>query len=326
MATYTLLGVDEARELGRHFGLDVIRIEPIARGSVNSNYAADVASGRRVFIRIYEEQNRAGAEAEARLLDHLARNGVPTPCPLARLDGRGFTIELTRPERPRPVIFFPWQAGEMICQKLVTPRRTHAIGAMLARVHRSGEDYGEKRIGRYEVGNLRERLEAIAHAPSSELRTMAARITERLDALVASHDVGSGPRGVIHGDLFRDNVLWEEERVAALLDFESACDGSFAYDLMVTALAWCYGDKLELDLVRSLFAGYQSVRRLEAREREALHPEGKLAALRFTVTRITDFAMRAEQGANLPKDWRRFWRRHAELEAIGASNLTKLLD
>lgn len=325
MATYTRLGNEEARELFRYFGLDVVRVVPIARGSVNSNYGVDVGAGRSVFVRIYEEQNRAGAEAEARLLDHLARKGIPTPRPLARLDGQGFTVELEGGDRARPVAIFPWQTGEMVCQRLVSPERTFAMGAMLARVHRAGIGFGEKRVGRYEVGNLRERLEVIANTSSPELRAMAPRIEEKLDAIGDAHDDGL-PRGVIHGDLFRDNVLWEKDRIAALLDFESACEGSFAYDLMVTALAWCYGDALEPGLVRALFAGYQSVRKLEPSERAALSSEGKLAALRFTITRITDFAMRAEQGANLPKDWRRFWKRHAELEALGEAGLARLLD
>ncbi len=325
MATYTRLDDEEARELGRCFGLHVVGVVPIARGSVNSNYGADVGGGRNVFVRIYEERDRAGAEAEARLLDHLERRGIPTPRPLARLDGRGFTVELVRDDRTRPVAFFPWQTGEMVCQRLVSPRRTFEMGAMLARVHRAGADFGEKRAGRYEVGNLRERLEVIAASSPRELSAMAARIEEKLDAVAEAHDDGL-PRGVIHGDLFRDNVLWEDERITAVLDFESACEGSFAYDLMVTALAWCYGDTLEPKLVRAMFAGYQSVRKLEPREREALCVEGKLAALRFTITRITDFAMRAEQHASLQKDWRRFWQRHAELERLGSAGLMKLLD
>lgn len=325
MATYTHLDDDRARELGRYFGLDVVRIVPIAKGSVNSNYGADVGGGRRVFVRIYEERSREGAEAEARLLDHLANAGIPTPRPLARLDGRGFTVELEGKDRARPVAIFPWQTGEMICQKLVTPRHTLAVGAMLGRIHRAGAGFREKPTGRYEAPRLRERLDVIAKASSPELREMAAKIAEKLDAVVAIHEAEYGPRGVIHGDLFRDNVLWEGERMAAVLDFESACEGSFAYDLMVTALAWCYGDSFDVELVRALLAGYQSVRPLESNEREAFLAEAKFAALRFTITRITDFAMRCEEGANLPKDWRRFWKRHAELEALGEVTFQRLL-
>lgn len=326
MATYTQLSEEEAGELLGQFGLDVACLLPIARGSVNSNYRAETGSGRSIFVRIYEEQDREGAEGEARLLDHLARASVPTPRPLPRLDGRGFTVEHIGAGRSRPVAVFPWRAGEMLCQRLVTEKVAHAVGVALARTHLAGSDFPEKRAGRFELSHLRERLRTIAEAPSFELRSIAPRIADKLDEAARLRDLSRLPRGMIHGDLFRDNVLWDKDEITALLDFESASEGSFAYDLMVTALAWCYGDAFESGLLRALFAGYQSVRPLEAAERRALWVEGKVAALRFTITRLTDFEMRAGQGAQVMKDWRRFWARHAALEALGAEGLASLLE
>ena len=126
------------------------------------------------------------------------------------------------------------------------------------------------------------------------------------------------PRGLIHGDLFRDNVLWAGGWIVALLDFESASEGVFAYDLMVTVLAWCFGDGLDLTLMRALIAGYERVRPLSAEERAGLVAEGCAAALRFTITRITDYAMRVTDGPRVIKDWRRFERRLAQLEGLSA--------
>ena len=100
------------------------------------------------------------------------------------------------------------------------------------------------------------------------------------------------PHGIIHGDLFRDNILWENGEPVALLDFESACDGSWVYDLMVTVLAWCYGSDLDEHWCARCSRGYASVRASRRPSWRALGTEGRIAALRFTVTRITDFAMR----------------------------------
>jgi len=125
------------------------------------------------------------------------------------------------------------------------------------------------------------------------------------------------PHGIIHGDLFRDNILWEAGTPVALLDFESACDGSWVYDLMVTVLAWCYGEDLDEKLVRSMFSGYAAVRRLSPVELAALGTEGRIGALRFTITRITDFAMRQGLGERVMKDYRRFFARHERVEALG---------
>lgn len=325
MATYTQLTLEQASERLCAFGLDAVEIAPIERGTVNSNYRVETGSGRSVFVRIYEERDRNEAEAEARLLEHLASASVPTPCPMPRLDGRGFTVEHVANEQSRPLAVFPWRAGEILCQRLVSPEVAHRIGALLARTHLAGSNFREERAGRYGIESLRGRLETISRAGSEELRAMAPRIEEKLARAVRLRDP-SLPSGLVHGDLFRDNVLWDGEgRVTALLDFESACEGSFAYDLMVTVLAWCYGDDLELDLVAAMFEGYQSVRPLEAAEKRALKVEGELAALRFTITRITDVAMRAQPGEPVVKHWQRFWARHARIEELGVARLAELV-
>ena len=129
-----------------------------------------------------------------------------------------------------------------------------------------------------------------------------------------------------HGDLFRDQVLWSDDgEISALLDFESACHGTFAYDLMVTVLAWCVGDDLDPALARAMFEGYQRVRPLGQDERAALVAEGRFAALRFAITRITDFSMRAHTAAGtvgpVARDWRRFMMRFEKLGTLDFGEL-----
>jgi homoserine kinase type II len=154
-----------------------------------------------------------------------------------------------------------------------------------------------------------ERVEAQGHA---RLRPQIARIRECYARYIPRRDPGL-PLGVCHGDLFRDNVLWQGPRLSALLDFESAAWGNFPYDLMVTALAWCFKDELEIENVKALFVGYSSVRQLTQGERAALEVEGALGCLRFATSRITDFELRASEGAPPARDFRRFFSR---LEAI----------
>jgi homoserine kinase type II len=137
-------------------------------------------------------------------------------------------------------------------------------------------------------------------------------------------------RGVVHGDLFRDQVLWRDDgEIAALLDFESACDGTFAFDLMVTVLSWCVGDDLDAGLARAMADGYQRVRTLSEAERDGLAGEGSFAALRFAITRITDFSMRARNadGTARPpaRDWRRFMKRFDKLQSLGAGGVRGVL-
>jgi homoserine kinase type II len=319
MATYTLLTLEQAKAVGVAFGLDVRAVFAVPAGSVNSNYRLEVEGGRPIFARIYEEQDRTGAEAEARLLDHLARRAVPTPRPLPRRDGTGFTTDLDvhgAAEPSRPVALFPWQGGQILCQKSVSPDVARRVGEKLAEVHRAAASFPEPRPGRFRVADLRGRLLRIARAEDPVLRALAPEIGARLDRAEAARDPHL-PSGIIHGDLFRDNVLWEDGIPVALLDFESACDGPWVYDLMVTVLAWCYGDDLDEQLARAMLAGYATLRSLSAAERAALALEGRIGALRFTITRVTDFAMRAGLGERVMKDYRRFWARHERLDALG---------
>ena len=309
---------------------ELARVSGIAAGSVNSNFAIDTARGR-FFLRVYEEQDRAGACAEAVLLDHLARAGVPTPAPLARRDGQRIA-ELAG----KSAALFPWRDGSVRCQASVTSADCRRVGAALAAVHRAGEEHpaGQDAWGasRFQDAQLVERLERIASRAAPELAREAAPLRTKLATWGARRDP-SLPRGLIHGDLFRDNVLWtgagsagdasarEGSEISALLDFESASDGVLAYDLMVTALAWCVGDALDVALFRAMVAGYESVRPLTSAERAGLVAEGCTAALRFTITRITDYAMRVTEGPRVIKDWRRFAMRLATLESLGAAAL-----
>ena len=323
MATYTAIDLDDARIIGRQFGVQPTRLAAIAAGSVNSNYRLETAGGPSYLVRIYEEATAVDAEAEARLLQRLAAAGIPTPCPLARLDGRGVTVPAPASVGARPVALFPWRDGETSCQARVTVPVAGRVGALVARLHLALAGVAEHRTVRFGIAQLRSRLHSIPTVADPELRSVAPVIAERLDRAEAARDP-TLPGGVVHGDLFRDNVLWRDGSIVAVLDFESAEHHPWAYDLMVTVLAWCYGDDLDLGLVRAMLAGYQTVRPLAPAERLALGPEGRIAALRFTITRITDFALRTNRESHVMKDWRRFRGRLARLDALGDAAIAAL--
>ena len=115
-------------------------------------------------------------------------------------------------------------------------------------------------------------------------------------------------------------------RIAALLDFESACRGTYAYDLMVTVLSWCFGDDLDGRLASAMREATSASARSRNASVRALAAEGSFAALRFTVTRITDYAMRTSAaGPRVVKDWRRFMKRFEKLRDLGPQGLRHLL-
>ncbi len=312
VAFLTALRLDEAREIAASYGLSVQSIEPFAGGSVNSNFCLSLEDGRRLFLRVYEEQNRDGAFAELELVSELGRKGVPTPAPLARGDGT-FLSE----HRQKPVALFPWIEGEVLCQKRVTALHAEKLGAALAAVHLAGvEAHSEGRFSPAALESRLSRIERDSPAHQEDARRIRALVSSYLPRREAL------PSGLVHGDLFRDNVLWDDGELVALIDFESASRGTFVYDLAVCVHAWCYGDSFDLELVRALVSGYTEKRRLSDAERAAFSVEAALAALRFAVTRITDYAMRAPEGQAPLRDYRRFL---ARLQAVEAGALAAAL-
>ena len=320
MAVLTAVTEGDARALLEHYDVGQLRtLGGLPAGSVNSNFCLETSTTR-LFFRLYEERDLVGAGEETAMIERLAADGVPTPAPLRRRDGGLVSVV-----RDKPAALFPWREGTMRCQAGVTVEDTRTVGEALARVHVAGA--GEKcGPGRFDVPGLMGRLDRIEASGDSRFSPFAAVLRASLERVQNARD-STLARGLIHGDLFRDNVLWTEQgTIAALLDFESACEGTFVYDLMVTVLSWCVGADLQPELARSMREGYESVRALSEAEKRALYTEGRLAALRFTTTRITDYAMRkGSSGPRVVKDWRRFLNRFETLEALGPTGVRRAL-
>ena len=310
MALLTELSPDSARQLLRPYAIELADLEPLAAGSVNSNFAIRDSAGRRWFARLYEEQSLDGARAEVRLLSELADCGVPVALPVAAAGG-----EPVAEHDGKPFAVFHWVEGEWLCLKRVTPAACRAVGDALAQVHLSTDRLTPISGGRFRVEDIAARLDHIEADANDELIAAARTIRQSLQRYAALRSAEL-PTGVIHGDLFRDNTLFGANgSISALLDFESASTGPFVFDLMVTLLAWCFRDRLEPELAGALLGAYNARRPLLAMEREQLGVEGALACLRFATTRITDFSMRTAPGATPARDYRRFLARLRALEA-----------
>ncbi len=312
MAILTELSMDDVASCTRAFGVEVATASGVMAGSVNTNYAIVDRQGARWFLRVYEEQDLVGAARQARLLERLALDGVPTPRPQPRRDGAGFVVEV----RGKPASLFPFIDGRHRCQRAVSEPDVREVGAALGRLHRVGQRFnpseGLTGPSRFSIDALRARLEGLdAAALTAELSQDRALLDARLDALA-----GSAPKApelpLIHGDLFRDNVLFGG-REAVLLDFESASRGPAAFDLVVTLLAWCFGDRLDPALGRALVLGYTSARPLSALELDDIPRFAELACVRFAITRITDYELRP-RGSGVYKDYRRWLARLAAVE------------
>jgi homoserine kinase type II len=321
MAIVTLVSEEELSSIVEAYGLpSIARARGIPAGTVNTSYALELVTAERYFLRIYEEQDLNGASREAAVLAHLASQGVRTPAPIVARDGA-----TTRVVAGKPAAIFPWVDGDMLCQRSVTPAVAFTVGAALARIHLAGHAPAARLDGgRFQPEQLIARCARVANSSDAEARRLSGELAEAMRS-VSERRYHAAPRGLIHGDLFRDNVLWTHgsesaaRDIAALLDFESAHDGPFAYDLAVTLLSWCFGDGFDVALARTMVSGYRSVRELEEGDVRALFDEAIFASLRFTITRITDDAIR------VGKRWQRFMERRDALERLGREGFLSAL-
>jgi homoserine kinase type II len=320
MATFTDLSLEDGQRVAFAHGLAPCRrVVPVAAGTVNSNYFLETDDGR-VFVRLYEQQEVEGVDYEWRLLAHLGASGVQVP---QRVVGPGpGEIRVLG----RPVAVFREVQGEDLCQARVDGARTEPVGAALARAHVASKTFPVVREGRFRLADVQRLLQQAEQAQRSELAAPVLRLMRLHDELAQAFagPLAQLPRGVIHGDLFRDNVLWQGHRIVALLDWESASDGVLVYDVAVTMLAWCCGDRLDWQLASALMRGYSSLRALTAAEWEGLWWTMRLACLRFATTRIIDVYLKGTYPPGY-KDFRRFLQRLDMVEQLTPDQLAQTL-
>ena len=256
--------------------------EPVAAGIENTNYFVTTAQGRYVLT-LFERLPAGELPFYLGLMAHLARHGIPCPAPIADLADR-YLSELNG----KPAALVTRLPGASI-ERPGAPECAE-LGALLARMHLAGRSY------RGYLENPRGirwwRLAARQVRPF-----LGAERQRLLDAELrfqSQHRYADLPRGPVHADLFRDNALFEDGRLAGVIDFYFAGVDCFLLDVAVCANDWCLVDA-ELDLrldesrTRALLAAYAALRPFAAEERDAWPAMLRAAALRFWLSRLVDY-------------------------------------
>jgi homoserine kinase type II len=312
MAQFRTLTADDVREIMEAFGAPAYQSHaPVTAGTINTNVRVATAGGT-LFLRINEGKTRDDVAREAEIVSHAAARGVPTPAPLRTRAGEAFAEW-----RGELASVFPWVPGRTLSRAEVTPAHAALVGRALGALHVASDGYADRRPGRYEPDEIRRRAHDVAGLARPDLAGPVAVLGLALDEL-ARERATDLPTGLIHGDLFIDNVLFGEEaepRLAALLDFEQASWGRLAYDVAVTTLAFAYGrEDFRADVTRALLKAYASARPTTDAERRAFGAELRFAACRFAVTRITDVHLKRDAGAPGGKDFSRYLARLGSVE------------
>jgi homoserine kinase type II len=291
MAVYTQLGGEVLAALMAEFDVGaLISAKGIAEGVSNSNWLIDTSggdgSGARFILTMYEQRTEvAELPFFLGLLDHLNDRGCPVPRTVHDRDGSAFRLL-----DGKAVALIEFLPGVSVAAP--TPAQAGAVGAALARMHLGARDFPLRRANDLGPAQWRRLLEDCGADGLATIDPGLGSLVAREMAVVEANWPSDLPRGIIHADLFPDNVLMLGEQVTGLIDFYFACSDIMAYDVAVTHAAWCFdatGHRFDAAASAALLAGYESVRRLDAAERAALPLLARGAALRFLATRAYDW-------------------------------------
>ncbi len=287
MAVYTdvsdadLTAFMGAFDLGR-----VLSFKGIAEGVENSNFYLRTEQGS-YFLTLYEKRVREeDLPFFLGLMEHLSQKGVQCPLPVRARDGRAW-----RELNGRPAAVVTYLSG-------LSPRKPDAsqcgeLGAALARLHLAGADYKLSRPNALSIEGWKALVKQCEAKANGVRMGLAALITSELRWL-EQHWPRGLPEGVIHADLFPDNVFFMEGRISGLFDFYFACNDALAYDVAVCLNAWCFESDGAFNITkgRALLTCYRAIRPLTPAEVAALPALARGAAFRFLMTRLYDWINR----------------------------------
>jgi len=280
MSVYTTVTREElAAWLERYAVGELTDLKGIAAGIENTNYFVTTSNGRYVLT-LFEKLQAHELPFYLNLMAHLAGRGVPCPRPIP--DGNGGLLGTLNGKPASLVTLLPGK-------DVVHPSTDHCaqVGALLADIHHAGASYAAHMNNPRGLSWWTAVMPEILPFLSSE---DAALLREEI-GFQSSRRVSDLPRGAIHADLFRDNVLFDHDRLAGVIDFYFACTDTLLYDVAITVNDWCITPALELDEERcdALLRAYAGHRPFAAEERRAWPAMLRAAALRFWVSRLYDF-------------------------------------
>jgi homoserine kinase type II len=304
MAVYTDVADDELRAFIALYDIgEVLSCKGIAEGVENSNFLVTTERGN--FILTLYERRVAPADLPffIALMEHLAAHGVACPTPVKARDG--FAL---RQLCGRPAAIVTFLAG--MWPRRIQPFHCAGVGAALAGLHRAGASFGMSRTNDLSVAGWRRLYEACSSRAREVQSGLAGEVEAELVQIEAEWP-RELPIGVIHADLFPDNVFFREREVSGLIDFYFACTDFLAYDLAVCLNAWCFeaDGSLNVTKARLLLEGYRRVRPLAAAELAALPLLARGSALRFLLTRLFDWLNQPAGALVRPKDPLEFLRK-----------------
>lgn len=298
MAVYTALTSSDIAHHLTHYALGRLRAHSgISEGVENTNYRIETDTGVYILTLFEKRVDKAALPFYLGFMQALAAAGIPTAAVEKTVTG-----DTTRVLAGKTAIITRFLAGNW--PRRPTAAETAKLGALLARMHLAGQALKAARTNAMSLPAWQSLIQACGDRADELQVGLAGELQTAL--ATAKRDMPRDlPQGVIHADLFPDNVFFGDDgEISGVIDFYFACRDTLAYDLMLTLNAWCFTPMGELDedRARALIDSYLAVRPLSEAEKAALAYYGQAAALRIVATRLYDFLHPAEGALVRAKD------------------------
>ena len=298
MAVFTPVTEEQAALLMSQLGLgELTELRGIEGGIENTNYFATTDLGDYVLT-LFERLNHEQLPFYLYLMKHLAEKGIPVPNPAANSEG---DILHTLCDKPAAVV------NRLLGKSQLTPDAVHcaAVGAMMARMHLAGEDYNRSQPNLRGLAWWNDTVPVVL----PYLEEDQARLLQ--SELAFQNHIAQGaayqalPKGPVHADLFRDNVMFDDEKLTGFFDFYFAGNDTWLFDLSVCMNDWCIdlnSGEHAPERALAMLNAYQEVRPLRSAERQLLPAMLRAGALRFWISRLWDFHLPREASMLKPHD------------------------
>ena len=319
MAVYTEVSDDDLAEFAKLYGIgEILSCKGIAEGVENSNFLLSTDKGS-FILTLYEKRVDPGdLPFFLGLMEHLADRGVKCPMPVHALDGKALK---TLSGRPAAIITF--LSG--LWPRSIQAFHCAELGTALAEMHLAGSDFKIERKNSLSVNDWRALLDS-CNGRGEEIMPGITKALETELGFLEKNWPTNIPAGVIHADLFPDNVFFQAEKLTGLIDYYFACNDFFAYDVAICLNAWCFETDLSFNITKAkrMLSSYRKVRDFSAEELAALPLLARGSALRFLLTRIYDWLNTPPGAMVTPKDPKEYLARlrfHQSVKGPGAYGL-----
>jgi homoserine kinase type II len=280
MAVYTKLTIADVNNILMDYDIgDVESHSAIAEGIENTNYLLKTSNGKFILTIFEQRVKKDDLPFYINLIEYLYQQNLPCPKIIRQNNG-----ESIFQFKSKSGLIQSFLDGEQVSN--ITIQHCHSLGKFLGEMHLGADGFTEERENSLSIDGQTQLYQKVSGDLESNTSDMIAKILTKLKVVPC----GDLPKGVIHGDLFPDNLFWQNDKISGVIDFYFACHYFLIYDIAVCINAWCFDEQhvFDKEKYQALLDGYEQIRQLSDSEKSMMKPMCLRASMRFFLTRTYD--------------------------------------